>query len=180
MTQTARNRVFEEYLILAARSGDRRAAERLARHWQPRLVRTARRLLRDDEMAREAVQEAWASICRGWLGLRDPARFPAWAFGILHRRCADQLRRKGRQPPPSAEEPDAVGGAPARPEDRLSLEQAFDALSGDHRAAAVLYFCEGLTAVEIAAAVDVPVGTVKSRLHHARARLQAILKGDTP
>ena len=83
MAQNETERVFDELLVTLVQSGDRRAGERLAARWQPRLIRTARRLLRDDEAARDAVQEAWIGIFRGAAALADPARFPAWAFGIL-------------------------------------------------------------------------------------------------
>src|SRR5690606_29022104 len=79
--------------VTLVRSGDGRAAERLAARWQPRLLRAARRMLGEPEEAREAVQEAWGGICRGWLRLSDPAMFPAWAYGILARKCADRIRR---------------------------------------------------------------------------------------
>lgn len=181
MAQAETDRVYDELLVTLVRSGDRVAGERLAARWQPRLVRTARRLLRDDELAREAVQEAWAAICRGWMGLRDPARFPAWAFGILHRKCVDAIRsqQSGRQrfvPGDSAPET----AIPARGEDRLALDQAMSTLSLDHRAAALLFFGEGLTLAEIARATGVPVGTAKSRLFHARRQLKAALSGENP
>ena len=63
-------RIFDELLLISARAGDRRAGERLAARWQPRLLRTARRLLRDEDEAVEAVQNAWAAICRGWFPAR--------------------------------------------------------------------------------------------------------------
>ncbi len=174
-------RVYDELLVVMARSGDRRAGERLAARWQPRLIRTARRLLRDDELAREAVQEAWAGICRGWLMLDDPATFPAWAFGILHRKCADRLRteirRRGRTAPLDGVEAPAPGA-----QDGLALDlgRALGALSPDHRAAAILFFGEGLSLAEIAAATTAPLGTVKSRIFHARRQLKAALSGDEP
>ncbi|MEE2690691.1 MAG: sigma-70 family RNA polymerase sigma factor [Pseudomonadota bacterium] len=174
-------RVFDELLVTLARTGDRAAGDRLAARWQPRLIRTARRLLRDDELAREAVQEAWAGICRGWFALDDPAKFPAWAFGVLHRKCADRLRaevrRRGRDAPLDGE----TLAAPSGDADMaISIDQALAALSPDHRAAAVLFFGEGLSLAEIAAATGAPVGTAKSRLFHARRQLKAALSGDQP
>ena len=62
MTANQTQRVFDEYLVTLARSGDRRAANRLAARWYPRLMRTAMRLLADRNEAEEAVQEAWAGI----------------------------------------------------------------------------------------------------------------------
>lgn len=172
-------RIYDELLVTLTRLGDRRAGERLAARWQPRLLRTARRLLREEEPARDAVQDAWAAICRGWVGLNDPAKFPAWAFGILHRKCADQIRRaqtgRAREAVMNGHDAPSSGGAP---EDRISIDQALGLLSPDHRAAAILFFGEGLTLAEIASATGVPLGTAKSRIFHARRQMKAALEGE--
>ncbi len=177
--RTETDRVYDELLVTLVRAGDRRAGERLAARWQPRLLRTARRLLRDEEQARDAVQEAWTGICRGWFTLGDPARFPAWAFGILHRKCADTVRKAGRDRKRTAPlTPDNEPSQQARGETLTSLDQAFALLGPDHRTVAALFFGEGLTLTEIATAIRVPTGTVKSRIFHARQHLKAALTGE--
>ena len=170
-------RLYDELLVTLVQSGDRAAGDRLAKRWQPRLARSARRMLRDDEQALVAVQEAWLSILRGIAGLREPSRFAPWAFGILRRRCIDRIRasqqRRGQETDGDADLatlPTAHG--------KLALDQAFDALSPDQRLAAQLYFIEGMTLAEIAAVQDVPPGTAKTRLFHARRKLKAALEGD--
>ncbi|MEM7328886.1 MAG: sigma-70 family RNA polymerase sigma factor [Pseudomonadota bacterium] len=173
-------RVYDELLVTLARSGDRRAANRLAARWYPRLMRTALRLLADRGEAEEAVQEAWAGICRGWPRLSDPAMFPGWAFGILRRKCADRIRkaqfdRNRTAPLDAAPEP----SQPARGELQVEIDQALASLSDDHRLAAILFFGEGLSLNEIAAVTGVPLGTAKSRIFHARNHLKSCLKGDT-
>ncbi|CAO1649369.1 RNA polymerase sigma factor [Parasphingorhabdus sp. NYA22] len=167
-------RIYDELLLARVQAGDSRAGERLAARWYPRLMRTACRLLRDEEQAGVAVQEAWTGICRGWRTLRDPARFPAWAYTILHHKCADRIRRNQRQRHWIGEGvSDPV--VPPAGEARVTITQAFDSLSDDHRTAATLYFSEGLTIGEIAVVTAVPVGTAKSRLFHARRQLKAAL-----
>lgn len=168
------DRIFDELLLTRVQAGDRRAGERLAARWHPRLTRTACRLLRDEEQARVAVQEAWTGICRGWRTLRNPARFPAWAYTILHRKCADRIRMNQRLRERSGECGDEPSVAPAG-EDRITISQAFDGLSDVHRTAATLYFSEGLTIREIATVTGVPTGTAKSRLFHARCLLKRAL-----
>ncbi|MEL6856931.1 MAG: sigma-70 family RNA polymerase sigma factor [Pseudomonadota bacterium] len=173
-------RVYDELLVTLARSGDARAANRLAARWYPRLMRTALRLLRDRGEAEEAVQEAWAGICRGWPRLSDPAMFPGWAFGILRRKCSDRIRasqsaRARTAPLDAAPEP----SEPARGELQVDIDQALASLSDDHRLAAILFFGEGLSLNEIAAVTDVPVGTAKSRIFHARQHLKSRLKGES-
>ena len=179
MGRTDTDRVYDELLVTLVRAGNVRAGERLAARWQLRLLRTARRLLNNDEQARDAVQEAWIAICRGWLSLNDPVKFPAWAFSILHRKCADRIRtaQKLRQHE-AAPEAAIENGVSSGVETTLSLAQAFAQLGDAHRAAAVLFFIEGLTLAEIAIATDVPVGTAKSRIFHARRQLKAHLVGE--
>lgn len=169
--------VIDEYLVLLVREGDRGAGERLARRWHPRLLRTARRVLGDDDLARDAVQEAWLGICRGLPRLDAPERFPAFAHRILARRCADALRGVIRHRERRAPDLGAIDrlASPATAPDHVALEQAFARLSAEHRFAATLFFIEGLSLREIAEALTIPVGTVKSRLHHARISLRAAL-----
>lgn len=176
MATSDTGRVYDELLVILVQANDGRAAVRLAARWQPRLLRTARRLLRDEDAARDAVQEAWLGILRGVVSLRDPAAFPAWAFGILHRRCVDCIRRSGRERGAPLPEPRAATGC----EDRIAIDQAMAALSPEQRAAAQLHFGEGLTLAEVATATGVPLGTAKSRIFHARRRLAAALSGDEP
>jgi RNA polymerase sigma-70 factor (ECF subfamily) len=170
-------RLYDELLVTLVQSGDRRAGERLAARWQPRLARTARRLLGEEEASLAAVQEAWLSILRGIGSLRDPARFAPWAFGILRRRCADRIRRvqaERARSGESAHEP----ALPASAEEGIAIRQAFAALPPDQRLAAQLFFVEGLTLAEIAEVQEVPPGTAKTRLFHARRKLKAALTGD--
>lgn len=170
-------RLFDELLVTHVQSGDRRAGERLAARWHPRLMRTANRLLRDEEMARSAVQDTWISILRSIASLRDPSRFAPWAFGILRRRCADGIRQAQARRSRLGEMPPDVA-TPATGEETIDLREAFDALPHDQRLAAQLFFVEGLTLAEIAEVQDIPTGTAKSRIFHARQKLKAVLTGD--
>ncbi len=170
------DRVYDELLVTLVRSGDARAGERLAARWHPRFLRTARRLLGDEDLAQEAAQETWAGVCRGWPRLSDPAMFPAWAFGILHRKCADALRRTVRDRARKATPPDGPSATPPDAPQRHALRRAFAALPQSRRAAAALYFGEGLTLAEVAVALGIPVGTAKSRIFQARRELKAQLE----
>lgn len=172
-------RVYDELLVLHVQAGDRRALERLAVRWQPRLLRSARHFTGDGEMARDAVQESWIGIVRGLAGLRDPAVFPAWAFAILRRRCAERVRTQAaaRLQSASLDEADEPVSTP-QGEDRTAIAQAFAALPEEQRIAATLFFVEQLKLDEIAAATGAPLGTVKSRIFAARKSLKQSLEGD--
>ena len=89
--------LIDAYLVIAAKNGDRAAAESLAHRWRPRLLRTARRLLGDAALAEDVVQEAWISIARGIGRLIDPDRFPAFSFQILHRPCVHPISKRSKE-----------------------------------------------------------------------------------
>jgi len=175
------DRVFDELLVISVRAGDRRAAERLAARWHPRLVRTATRLLGNTDQGQDAAQEAWAAMSAGWVRLDDPRKFAGWAFSILHRKCTDIQRRliKDReglsQMANSTEESHADA-----PDRHFAINDAFAALNSEHRAVAILFFAEGLTLIEISHITGVPVGTVKSRLFNARQQLKSNLERENP
>jgi RNA polymerase sigma factor (sigma-70 family) len=172
-------RPLDEYLVLLSQAGSTDALDGLARRWTPRLLRYAARVLggsaEASEAARDVVQETWIAAIRGLRGLRDPARFPAWIYGIATRKCADVIRKTARRRrlDPQAAEGDARPGAPAvSAENRIDLAAAVRELPPKQRAAVHLFYGEDLSVEEIASALDIPAGTVKSRLHEAREALK--------
>jgi len=175
------SRLLDEYLLVSALAGDRRAFAALAKRWQKKLLAHAWRLLGDAEAARDAVQEGWIEIVRGLPRLRDERAFPAWAYRIVTRRCAKAVGAAVRRREVEAEL--AAEGEPAAPEaesgrDHERLRAAIRALPEEQRAAIALFHFEELSVAEVAVALDVPAGTVKTRLMHARRKLRAALGGD--
>lgn len=171
--------LFDEWLVVRVQSGEAAAAQELARRWNPRLLRTARRLV-GAELAPVAVQECWVAILKGLKSLRDPSRFAPFAFTVLRRRVADLIRAKRVDEDISEMEI----ASPAGQDDAAAITQAFAALPLDQRLAAQLFFVEGLALAEIAEVQGVPLGTAKSRLFHARQKLNLALSetlagGDT-
>lgn len=178
-------RIYDEFLVASAMGGDRQALDRLIARWQPRLLRHAWRVLGDAERARDALQEAWIEILRGLGRMNDVAAFPAWAYRIVSRRCYRTLASTSREPFESVEA--GLSQEPKTPE-RESGEFSYDlglvvsaltALPAPQRAAIALFYLEGLTVAEIAVALDVPPGTVKTRLMHARTKLRVQLEGES-
>ena len=172
-------RLLDEVLVLGIRTGDRLAAEHLARRWRPRLMRTARRLLGDTDQIQDVVQESWVSIARSLPRLRDPARFAPWAYGILQRRCIDLLRRQYREGDSTETLHDADGAVVVSNAERSDISSAFETLPYPLRVTATLFYSEGLTLHEISHATAVPVGTAKSRLFYARKQLRHYLDGES-
>lgn len=176
-------RILDEYVVVCARQGDRAAVDLLARRWQRRLAAHAWRLLGDVELAKDAAQEGWIEILRGLASLQDERAFPAWAYRIVSRRCARQIRRlAGDRQLHQELAAQAETRAPAASADHGAelneLRKAIRLLPREQRAALALYHFEGLSVAETAVALDVPAGTVKTRLMHARRKLRAILEGD--
>jgi RNA polymerase sigma-70 factor (ECF subfamily) len=172
-------RGIERNLVVAARAGDTSAFEALVRRNVDRMYGAARLMLRDADLAEDAVQHALVRAWRDLPSLRDPDRFEAWLHKLLVRACYDEARRRRRW---SAEiralTPIRVDEPPAEREiaDRDVIEAAFRALSPDHRAILILHFYLDLSAVEIGSRLDVPPGTARSRLHYALAALRAAVE----
>jgi RNA polymerase sigma-70 factor (ECF subfamily) len=169
-------------LILRARNGDHDAFTALAADAFDRLHRTARLILRSDDLAADAVQEALLSAWLHIRAVRDPDRFDAWLHRLLVRACYREARRNRRHgvveirlaPQRSTDEPDAAGPAA----DRDQLERGIKRLSPEQRAVLVVHYYLGLTEREAAAVLNIPVGTVKSRLNRAMRALRAALEAD--
>lgn len=177
-------RIFDEYLVAAAVTGDRPALARLVTRWQPRLLRHAWRITGDADRAKDMVQESWIEILRGLSRLNDVAAFPAWAYQIVTRRCQRGFHDATRAAMQSDADDDDI--ALAMPEHRsgefaaeLSIVMAaLEALPAAQRAALALFYLEGLSVAEMAVALDVPPGTVKTRLMHARRKVRERLTGE--
>jgi RNA polymerase sigma-70 factor (ECF subfamily) len=176
-------RIFDEYLAASARAGDRAAFAQLAERWQPKLLAHAFRLTGEHEIARDVVQEAWMDIVRGLSRLDDARAFPAWAYRIVTCRTADMIRarQRGRRLDEAfAAEPRDENAAAAKVEagaDGEPLRAAMSDLPAEQRAAVALFYIEDFSVAEIAAALNIPAGTVKTRLMHARRKLRAALEG---
>ena len=181
-------RALDEYLVSLSQAGSVEALDGLARRWTPRLLRYAARVLAgaDDsaDAARDVVQETWVGVIRGVRGLRDPAQFPAWIYGIATRKCADAIRAHTRRRRLEANVPAGDAGEPVAgltsPERQIDLTTAIRELPPIHRAAVHLFYREDLTVEEIASVLGIPTGTVKSRLHHAREAIRRQLGAVAP
>ena len=168
-------------LVERATRGDGEAFDALARLVGDRCMAIAFRILRDADQAEDAVQTALIIAWRELRTLRDSDRFEPWLHRILTNECYAEARRSRRW---SAEirvlhadtQPGSEGILSVN--DRDELERAFRRLTLEQRAVLVFHHYLGLTAAEAADRLDIPVGTAKSRLHHATAALRASLEAD--
>jgi len=171
---------MERSLVEQAQRGDREAFTRLAFELSDRLFAVAHRILRDFDSAGDALQVTLLRIWRDLPTLRDPSLVEAWAYRVLVRACHDELRKLRRQAPAlhllavdGAEEDPAISIA-----DREQLDRAFRTLTTEQRAAIVLQYYRDLTLSEIADVLQVPIGTVRSRLHYAKRALRSAIEAD--
>jgi RNA polymerase sigma-70 factor (ECF subfamily) len=169
-------------LILRARNGDHDAFTALAAEAYDGLYRTARLILRGDDLAADAVQEAMVSAWIHIRAVRDPDRFGSWLHRLVVRACYREARRGRRfglievrvAPLAIAHEPDVASLAA----DRDQLERGFLNLSSEQRAVLVVRYYLDMTEAEAALVLDIPVGTFKSRLSRALNGLRAALEAD--
>ena len=167
-------------LVAAAQAGDRRALDLLLRRHQPRLHALCRRMTRDDTDALDALQEALLAIVRGLHRYDGRAAFGTWAYRVATNACLDELRRRKRRPDPGLPEVEAAprGGRPGVGDtvtDRLDLDAALADLAPEFRAPVVLRDQLGLDYAEIAEVLEIPPGTVRSRIARGRRALAAHL-----
>jgi RNA polymerase sigma factor (sigma-70 family) len=167
-------------LVERARGGDRDAFAALAAESIGRLYNVAHLMLRDRDLADDAVQETLVLAWRDLRGLRDPGGFDAWLHRVLVRSVYREADRERRRSVRTVQVPDIASHADtARDvEDRDTLERGFRRLRPEHRAVLVLHHYLGLSDDEAADALDVPAGTVKSRLNRATSALRAELEAD--
>jgi RNA polymerase sigma factor (sigma-70 family) len=173
--------IYDQWLVIRCRSGDAEALRELVDRWQPRLMRQALRLA-DGCDAAEVVQETWLAILRSFDRLEDPAAFRAWAYRIVTNKCASAVRSRQHQRTAQAslcEEPagqDRLESADDVERLRATLRQ----LPADMRTILAMLYVDGLSIRDIAQAMDLPEGTVKSRLHAARQELKQLLERSRP
>ncbi len=168
-------------LVERAQRGDHDAFAVLASASIARLDAAARLILRDGELARDAVQEAMVRSWRDLPTLRDVDRFDAWLHRLLVNACLDILRRRRRRAieveltpihtPTTADFTSTVV-------DRDLLDRGLRALEPAWRAIVVLHYFLGMPLPEVASALGIPLGTAKSRLHRGIGLLRVTVEGD--
>ena len=171
----------QRQLVERARRGDHDAFALLVEGSVARLDTAARLIIRDPELARDAVQDALFRAWRDLRSLRDPDRFSAWLHRLTVNACLDQARRRRRrpievevtdlQPLVAADVTDAMG-------DRELVNAVLLRLDERDRSIIVLHYYLGLPLREVAEAVGMPVGSVKTRLYRALGAMRAEITAD--
>jgi RNA polymerase sigma-70 factor, ECF subfamily len=173
-------------IVTAAQAGDRAALDRLLRDHYDRIYAICRRLAGNDADALDATQEALLAIVRGLPRFDGRAAFATWSYRVATNACLDELRRRARRPRPVEADDERFGDRPpaGRPRledavsDRIDIDAALAQLPEEFRAAVVLRDLCQLDYAEIAAVLDIPAGTVRSRIARGRAALGRLLGGN--
>lgn len=180
----------DDLLVRRAREGDTSAFGDLVERHQTRIYAVCLRILGDPEEARDAAQDAFVTAFRKLAQFRGDAAFTTWLHRIAVNACYDALRRAKRRPmlhaapatdddrgpepgPPSADHADEIAGT-------VDVTRALAAIPEDFRVALVLADVEDLPYEEIARVLEIPVGTVKSRVHRGRIALAKAMSGEPP
>lgn len=179
----------DTHLVNAARHHAPAAWDTLLKRHQLPLYTYVAELIRDNTAALDLVQETFDAAVRHIASLRDEERFASWLFGIAHQKCVQHWRRAQHTAAifvphsddatcdnwPDAEMPDPRT-ALLRREQAEEFFTLVQQLTPTHRSALLLHVLEDFSLEEIARITDVPVGTVKSRLHHARRALRQLVE----
>ena len=167
---------------MRARNGDADAFAALAAEAFGQLYRTAWLILRSNDRAADAVQEALTAAWVHIRAVRDPDRFDAWLHRLLVNACYSELRRAKRREVVEIHMPvpdvGAHGDAQNATALRDQLERGFRRLTSEQRAVLVVHHYLGLPDAEAAAVLGIPVGTFKARLHHASRAMRAALEAE--
>jgi RNA polymerase sigma factor (sigma-70 family) len=168
-------------IVDRARQGDEEAFGALVREVGDRCIFIAHRILRDANLAEDAVQVALVNVWRDLPALRDIDRFDAWLHRILVNACYAEARRRRHfaadvvlletDAPTATDEFRTVN-------DRDQLDRGFRRLSPEHRAVLVFHYALGLTLPQVADNLGIPLGTAKSRLSYATSAIRAALEAD--
>jgi len=167
----------DDLLVARAVAGDATALNDLLRLHYDRVHAICLRMTGNEADALDACQEALIAIVRGLARFDQRSAFATWAYRVATNACLDELRRRRRRPIASVDEATAIEhrDLPESAPERLDVQAALARLPIEFRAAVVLRDLAGMSYDEIAATLDVPPGTVRSRIARGRAALAAAL-----
>lgn len=178
--RSAREARLDEWLAIRCQLGEPGAFDDLVARWHEPLWRYVRRVSGSDEAAADLVQDVWLRVIRGIVRLREPASLRAWLFGIARRALMDRMRDKYAAPVMVETDLAAVADDTdvdlEVEDDRARLHEELAKLPVIEREVLSLFYLKELSLLEIAQILDIPPGTVKSRLFKARRVLRARLE----
>ncbi len=158
------------------------AFQTLVDRYHRRIFAICFRVLGSHADAEDATQETFVRLARGAAGFRGDAQLSTWLYRVARNVCTDHVRHDARRPATPVADPGDLDAAPSQPDttagtdEHLAVTAALDTLDPVSRRALLLVAIEGLSYAEAAVVLDLPVGTVKSRVSRARVRLGTVLE----
>jgi RNA polymerase sigma-70 factor (ECF subfamily) len=172
--------ILWELLVLRCKRGERQAFDELVRQWEGRLLYYVRRLVATEEDAWDVLQQTWMKVLKGIRSLDNPQRLSVWLYRIARFTAISHWRGHYRVQSRMQESSDVADLAGSEEDCRFeNAEQvhlALTRISLVHREVLTLHFLEDLSLDQMAEVLDIPLGTVKSRLCYAKRALRAVLE----
>ena len=167
-------------MVINCQMGDRKAFELLVKRWHPRILRRVYYTTKDATASRDIAQEVWMAIINRIKTLQDPRTFEVWSLKIANNKAVDwirsnQLERKREEVREFAQHAFAEKGNEQNEDQLQNLKIGLSKLTEEHRLIIQLFYHEDLSIVAISQLLDIPIGTVKSRLFTARKELKNLL-----
>jgi RNA polymerase sigma-70 factor (ECF subfamily) len=178
--QADKDLIYQELLVLRCQRGERAALAELVMTWERRLFYFIRRLGSDETDAWDILQQIWLKVLRGIAGLKEPRTLAPWLYRIArntainHGQMRSHYRECLQDLQPASDIEDDPG--PRHLDDAEQIHHGLLQLALPYREVLTLHFLENMTVEQIASVLEVPDGTVKSRLYHARRALRDVLE----
>ena len=173
------SKIFDGFLVLQYRSGKKHALGLLVNRYHKKLCRHSFGYTRDVDVSQDIVQDCWSIIINKLDSLKEPNRFGSWAFRIVTRRSLDFVRKKKWEIGQVNSFPDLQNEVDTKNDNETlihNLQLMIRVLPKEQQVVLRLFYTEDYSLKEIAEILEISVGTVKSRLFHAREKLKTILK----
>ncbi|HIJ67378.1 MAG TPA: RNA polymerase sigma factor [Planctomycetes bacterium] len=170
--------IENELLVIRCQQGDSEAYSKLVAKWQRRLFNYAYKVTGSKSASWDIVQDTWYAVIKGLRKLDDASVFGFWVFRILSNKCNDWLRKQQRRARLSDELRGRANNSQAPRADSAadSLEETIEKLSPDRRILLALRYKEEFDIAQIAQILNIPEGTVKSRLHRTLEKLRQLME----
>jgi RNA polymerase sigma-70 factor (ECF subfamily) len=165
------SKIETQLLVMAAQDGSQAALEKLVSLWQKKLWHYVFRFTGDVHASWDITQQCWLEILKGLKQLREPKNFRAWAYRIATNRAMDWLNNKKKI---RHIDPESIEADSNQKDDDLQVKELVQRLKSDSRVILSLHYFEQLSIAEISIAMNIPPGTVKSRLFTAREELKQL------
>lgn len=177
---TGKESIYYELLILRCKRREKEALEELIHNWERRLFYYVRRLVDNEQDAWDILQEIWLKVVRSIKSLREPRRLPAWLYRIARNTAMSYFRTQHSKIVLINEDENTsyIDGNDEHFhfEDAEQVHYGLGQISLPHREVLTLYFLHDISLEEIAEVLNIPLGTVKSRLHYAKSALRTVLE----